>query len=153
MRQESPLLVDYWLRGAYWGENHWVLADKFILARRVGKVDRSLYHISDSDHHRPDKATCLHVARFATDIDINFPLLQSISMTFAVLICFLFSTRFFEGVQVRLFWLGALPMRCGDLCSAPDMGPPYICERGSVSVFNQWIHNRESGPIVQMNFD
>lgn len=83
MRQESPLLADSrflcllqnsnyradWLRGAYWGENHWVLADKFILARRAGKVDRkrldlfgsplkllnnslgSLYHISDSDHY------------------------------------------------------------------------------------------------------
>ncbi|KAJ7673641.1 hypothetical protein DFH06DRAFT_1318784 [Mycena polygramma] len=39
-----------WLRGADGGEEFWALADEFIAARRAGKVDRSLYSISDADH-------------------------------------------------------------------------------------------------------
>ncbi|KAK7026386.1 hypothetical protein R3P38DRAFT_2949538 [Favolaschia claudopus] len=35
-----------WLRGAIIGEDYWALADRFIAAKRAGKVDRSCYHIS-----------------------------------------------------------------------------------------------------------
>ncbi|KAJ7909979.1 hypothetical protein B0H13DRAFT_618153 [Mycena leptocephala] len=38
-----------WLRGAATGEDYWALADAFIAAKHAGKVDRSLYSISDTD--------------------------------------------------------------------------------------------------------
>ncbi|KAK7041991.1 hypothetical protein R3P38DRAFT_2888014 [Favolaschia claudopus] len=38
-----------WLRGASTDEDYWALADEFIAAKRVGKVDKSLYFIKDND--------------------------------------------------------------------------------------------------------
>ncbi|KAJ6550003.1 hypothetical protein B0H19DRAFT_1378707 [Mycena capillaripes] len=63
MDEQSPLLGDSrflcidakteyqldWLRGAHTGEDYWALADDFITARRVGKVDESQYRIVDTD--------------------------------------------------------------------------------------------------------
>ncbi|KAJ7602246.1 hypothetical protein DFH06DRAFT_369329 [Mycena polygramma] len=38
-----------WIRGATGGRDHWALADNFIAAKRAGRLDKSLYWISDED--------------------------------------------------------------------------------------------------------
>ncbi|KAJ6550165.1 hypothetical protein B0H19DRAFT_186779 [Mycena capillaripes] len=38
-----------WPRGVQTGEDYWELAEAFIAAKRAGKVDRSRYHVTDTD--------------------------------------------------------------------------------------------------------
>ncbi|KAJ7615195.1 hypothetical protein DFH06DRAFT_1367255 [Mycena polygramma] len=39
-----------WIRGATGGRDHWALADNFIATKRAGRLDKSLYWISDEDN-------------------------------------------------------------------------------------------------------
>ncbi|KAJ7868512.1 hypothetical protein B0H13DRAFT_1897088 [Mycena leptocephala] len=48
MEQKEDFRAD-WLRGAYTGNDYWVLAEAFIAAKREGKVGREVYGISDRD--------------------------------------------------------------------------------------------------------
>ncbi|KAJ7138588.1 hypothetical protein C8R46DRAFT_1137304 [Mycena filopes] len=48
MTQHEDYRVD-WVRGADTGCDYWTVVEAFIDARRAGKVDRSTYHIDDTD--------------------------------------------------------------------------------------------------------
>ncbi|KAJ7138656.1 hypothetical protein C8R46DRAFT_1137480 [Mycena filopes] len=48
MRQNRDYQVD-WVRGADTGNDYWTVVEAFIHARRTGKVDRSRFHIEDTD--------------------------------------------------------------------------------------------------------
>ncbi|KAJ6534267.1 hypothetical protein B0H19DRAFT_1185649 [Mycena capillaripes] len=47
--QQTDWRLD-WLRGTDGGDDYWALADAFIAVKRAGKIDRSIYSISDTDH-------------------------------------------------------------------------------------------------------